>query len=237
MSQKPFHRTRLNQTVSEYVKKYILEHRLNGGDSLPPETQLAQQLGVSRGSVREGVKALESLGIVEVRHGNGLFVREYNFDSILETLGYGMSSDTTTLAELAEIRFLLEGAVIEVAVQRIEPKALARLEELLRTWQARINADEPYLDMDEEFHRVLCSALNNQTLLKLFEVFWIAFENVNIPVIREDADAVAGLEEHRAILAAVKAGDAPLARQRLLQHFRHLQGRIRRAEELAAAPA
>ena len=90
--QKPLRGPALSKAVRDYVKQYILDHKLQGGDALPPETQLAHDLGVGRSSVREAVKALQSLGIVEVRHGDGLYVREYNMDPILETLSFGLRS-------------------------------------------------------------------------------------------------------------------------------------------------
>lgn len=227
--EKPFRRPALNEAVRHYVKQYILSQGLNAGDPLPPETQLAQELGVGRSSVREAVKALQSLGIVEVRHGNGLYVREYNFDPVVETIGYGMRFDTTTLSELAQIRFLLERSVIEDAVKRIEPADLDRLENVLAVWRERITTGESHSDLDEEFHRILYGALNNQTLIKLLEVFWIAFENLDDPIIRTVKPIEQELEAHRAILEAVKARDANLARQRLMEHFEHLRERIRRA--------
>jgi DNA-binding FadR family transcriptional regulator len=231
--EKPFRRPVLNELIRDYVKQYILDHGLNPGDPLPPETQLAHELGVGRSSVREAIKALQSLGIVQVRHGDGLYVREYNFDPILETLGFGIRFDTTTLSELAQIRFLLEGAAIEDAVKRIGLQDLDRLDNLMQVWKGRVAAGEPHSDLDEEFHRILYGVLNNQTLVKLFQVFWIVFANLKDPVIQDIKPADQEWHDHQAILEAVKARDANLARQRLMDHFDHLRKRIERATELA----
>lgn len=226
--EKPLRGPALNEAIRNYVKQYILDNKLDGGDPLPPESQLAQDLGVGRSSVREAVKALQSLGIVEVRHGNGLFVREYNFDPILEILSYGMQFDPVRLAELFQVRIWLEAAVIGDAVRQIGPAELAELERTLEAWKWRVMAGEPHADLDERFHCVLYGSLNNQTLLKLFEVFWITFENLGIKDI-QDSDPLAELEHHQAILEAVRAGNGPQARQRLIEHFNPLQMRIDRA--------
>jgi DNA-binding FadR family transcriptional regulator len=220
----------LNQIIRDYIKQYIFEHGLNGGDPLPPETRLAQDLGVGRSSVREAIKALQSLGIVEVRQGDGLYVREYNFDPVLETLSYGMRFDTTTLAELAQIRIWLEAALVEEAVKQITPQKVAQLEAVIQQWADRAAKNLPGTDLDERFHRLLYETLNNQTLIKLLEVFWIAFENFEVKTTPATPQAVT-LEQHQAILEAIKAGDAPLTRQRLLRHFHHLQEKIRRATD------
>ncbi len=233
--QPPFRRPVLNELIRDYVKRYILDHGLSAGDPLPSETQLAQELGVGRGSVREAIKALQSSGIVEVRRGNGLFVRPYTFDPILETLSYGMRFDTTTLAELAQIRVLLERAAIEDAVRQMGAADLGRLEGLMDVWEQRVQTEGPVSDIDEQFHRVLYGTLNNQTLMKLLEVFWIAFENLDNPVIQDARPAEHDFENHRAILDAVKARDADLARQLMMRHFSNLQERIRRATGLPDA--
>jgi DNA-binding FadR family transcriptional regulator len=223
---KPLRGPALNEAVRDYIKQYILEHGLNGGDPLPPETQWAQELGVGRSSVREAIKALQSLGIVEVRHGNGLFVREYNFDPVLETLSYGMRLDTTTLAELAQIRIWLEASVIMEAVKQITPHKIAQLKTVMQAWANRIAHGQPSPDLDEQFHRILYESLNNQTLIKLLETFWIAFKNLEVALPKADISRLT-LRQHQAILDAIEAGDAALTRQRLIEHFGPLQERIR----------
>lgn len=225
---KPLRGPALNEVIRNYIKQYILEHGLNGGDPLPPETQLAQNLGVGRSSVREAIKALQSLGIVEVRQGNGLFVREYNFDPVLETFSYGMRFETSMLAELTQIRIWLEAAIVEEAVRQITPEKIADLEAIMQEWTNRVARQEAYFDLDEKFHRTLYESLNNQTLIKLLEVFWIAFENLEIKGTRSSAPAVT-LKQHQAILDAIEAGDVAQTRQRLVQHFAPLQERIRQA--------
>ena len=232
--EKPLRRPALNEAVRDYVKQYILEHSLSAGDPLPPETQLADELGVGRSSVREAIKALQSLGIVEARQGNGLYVREYNFDPILETIGYGINLDTKMLSELAQIRFMLEQAAIEEAVERLEPVALEQLEQLMTRWQDRVQSGQNYIDLDENFHRILYGALSNQMLLNFIEVFWDAFKTLDNPIIQEEKPPQKELDDHWIILEAVKARNAPLARQRLMEHFEHLQLRIRRAVDSPA---
>ena len=100
----------LNRVIQDQIKQYITDNRLGAGDLLPPEGQLATDLGVSRGSVREAVKALESLGIVEVRHGDGVRVRAFNFDSVFDLLSYGLVFDPVRAAEVLQIRVWLEVA-------------------------------------------------------------------------------------------------------------------------------
>jgi DNA-binding FadR family transcriptional regulator len=208
----------LYKAVRDYIKEYILENNLKPGDPLPPEGQLVDDLGVGRSSVREAVKSLQSLGIVEVRPGNGLFVRELNFDPMLEAFLFGMQFSPSTLAELLQVRIWLEVAVIGDIVEQISDEELAKLEAVLKTWKERVQAGEEYSDLDETFHQIIYGVINNQTLVKLFSVFWIVFVSLENQV-AHDPDPQEVLDSHNSILAAIKARDPSLTRKRLTQHF------------------
>ena len=215
----------LYTSIRDYIKEYILEHDLKPGDSLPPEGQLVEELGVGRSSVREAVKSLQSVGIVDVRQGNGLYVRELNFDPMLETFLFGMKFDPHTLAELLQIRSWLEVAVIGDAVEHIGAQEISKLEGILLVWERRVRAGEEYSDLDEEFHEIIYGVLDNQSLMKLFSVFWVSFTSLENEVTR-DADPEKVIEFHKSIVDAIKTRDSSLVRRQLLQHFDHIKERI-----------
>jgi len=235
--QKPLRGPALSKAGRDYVKQYILDHKLQGGDPLPPETQLALDLGVGRSSVREAVKALQSLGIVEVRHGDGLYVREYNMDPILETLSFGLRSGPTRLNELLQIRLWVEKAALEEAVYRINEVEIEEMDQLMQRWEEIAQeAQKPYegrfaAELDEEFHRNLYNTLNNHTLNKLFEVFWIAFDDLDLPLLEISAP-MNTYEDHRQILEAVKMRDPSRAGELLDEHFDDVRARINLAMDV-----
>src|SRR5262245_20091689 len=121
----------LYKSVQEEIKDFIIEHALKPGDALPPETELSRQLNVSRNSVREAVKSLEALGILEARTGAGLFVSAFSFDPLLNNLGYGLLFDLKQLSDLLEIRILMECGMVERVVQSVTPEQLKRLRQVL----------------------------------------------------------------------------------------------------------
>jgi DNA-binding FadR family transcriptional regulator len=222
----------LYKAVCDYIKQYIIENNLKPGDPLPSEGQLADDLGVGRGSVREAVKSLQSLGIIDVQHGTGLSVRELNFDPMLETFKFGMQFDARTVSELLQIRILLETAVIGSAVEKIDPTVLQDLEALLGQWETCNREGKPFVELDEDFHRILYSALDNKTLMQLLDVFWDAFWELGLgDLIKSDPEAE--LEAHRQILDAVKAGDKDLARGRLERHFDHISESLKQYRQSA----
>jgi len=131
----------VNEAIRAQIKQYILDQGLKAGDPLPPETQWAQELGVNRSSVREAVKALESLGLIEIRHGQGLFVRERNFHHLLETISFDMQFDPATPMELAQIRTWLEQAAFSEAFQLIGPAEIEILESILQEWRGGFHTE------------------------------------------------------------------------------------------------
>jgi len=222
---KPLRGPALSEAIRTYIKNYIITNKLQAGDPLPPETQLMDELGVGRSSVREAVKALQSLGIVEIRRGDGLYVRETNFDPILEVLDYSMRFDPTMFAEIFRVRVWLESAVIGDAVRTISDEHIRQLELLMQEWEKRVAAGQPFAEMDERFHCILYQSLHNRTLIMLLEVFWDAFEDLDIEAIR-NTNAALALKDHWDLLQAVRERDADRSRQQLIYHFSHVSRRI-----------
>jgi DNA-binding FadR family transcriptional regulator len=221
----------LNHAIQEQVKDYITRNQLGPDALLPPEGQLAQDLGVSRGSVREAIKALESLGIVEVRHGDGVRVRSFNFDSVLNLLSYGVHFDPDRIVEIMQIRIWLEDAAVVDAVGSIDDGTLAEMEALLARWQAKAEAHADTSEEDRTFHALLYASLNNDSLSQLIDIFWTVYHALPPEDIGADTDPVATVRTHSELLAAVKERDPLAARQKMRDHFSNLEQRVRRAAQ------
>lgn len=222
----------LYRSVQDVIKNYILENNLRAGDPLPPETALARQLGISRNSVREAVKALESLGILETRHGSGLFVRDFSFEPLLENLPYGLLSDLQQLADLQEVRRLLEVGSIEEALRTISDQQLASLQGVVDQMHGRAKRGKGVFEEDREFHRVLFQHLENQVLSKLLGVFWETFHKASILTdVERDTDPMQTYRNHAAILEAIQARDVAQARSALHQHYTDFESRLRRTQQ------
>ncbi|MFA5851690.1 MAG: GntR family transcriptional regulator, partial [Spirochaetales bacterium] len=103
----------LSSLVKENLKLYFIKNGLKSGDSIPTEHELAARLNVSRTAVREALKSLEALGIIEVRPGIGRFLKPFNFDAILENLSYGIDMDSNDFADILDVRISLEGVFLE----------------------------------------------------------------------------------------------------------------------------
>ena len=218
----------LNKEIIDYIKTYILENKLKPGDPLPVESQLAENLGVGRSSVREAVKALQAAGIVDVRHGQGLFVREYNLDSIMENMTFGIRFDFKTFTEWLQIRILLENNLIDEVVKRITEKDLADLKTILDQWQASLENGLHNPVLDEQFHLTLYRPLNNKTLVSLFKAFWQAYQSYEYRDIRTLTipEALDTLQDHWKIYEALRDRDSVTAKAYIRKGFENYYSRI-----------
>jgi DNA-binding FadR family transcriptional regulator len=221
----------LYEAVQDAIRNYIRENNLHPGDPLPSETELASQLGVSRNSVREAVKALVSLGIVDSRRGSGLFVQDFSLAPLLDNLPYALMSDLARLSDLTEVRRVLEVGMIGAAMQALTDTDLHRLEHVIE--QMRISAEkgEDLFQADRDFHQYLFNSLGNQVLLKLLDIFWLAFRKASQHAELTDIKPVSTYLDHLAILEAVKAQEVEAAQLALDRHYNSLHGRLERIQQ------
>lgn len=202
-----------------YVKTYIIKNSLQPGDPLPTETALARELGVSRGSVREAVKAMAALGIIEVRHGDGLYVRGFNLDAFLDMLSHVLLFDRSRVPEFLQVRRWLELAALDVIVARADQRTIDHLNAVIAQWEEHANQEDNAWRLDHrEFHRVLNSVVRNDSLVALVDGFWILYNNLRlqgqVPI--TDVSPIEHCQNHRRLLNAIAARDLELAKERYL---------------------
>ncbi len=221
----------LFESVKESIKSYILENQLQAGDPLPPETELAAQLGVSRNSVREAVRALESVGILETRRGSGLFVREFSLESLLDNLPYVLMSSLQDLADLFEIRHTLEAAMIGAAIENLTQGQIEQLQNLVECMRQNAERGDDFCQEDREFHQCLFANVGNNVLLMLLDTFWLTFRKASQQTDIQDIEPLNTYRSHAAIAAAVIARDEAKALAALDWHYDDLNNRLQRTRQ------
>jgi DNA-binding FadR family transcriptional regulator len=217
----------LHEAVQEELKRYIAENSLRPGDSLPSESELARQLGVGRNSVREAVKSLEALGILEVRVGSGLFVKELSLDPVLNYLGYVTLLDLKRMADVRDIRMYLEYGLVDRVIERSTDEQLGRIRRILDEWLIASKTGRYAPEFDRAFHDACWERLDNDLLSNILDTFWKvqaqALERASIP---DPADPVAHHGVHASIYDAIVARDPVQFRQALLVHYAGIQARV-----------
>jgi DNA-binding FadR family transcriptional regulator len=221
---------RLSEKAQQAIKQYIIDRWLQPGALLPTEGQLTQELGISRTAVREAVKALEALGLLEARPGVGLIVRSFSFDPILDNLVYSLVVDRTLILDLLFVRRQLETGAIESVACSVSESQLRVLRSLAGRMGDHAARSEPFPEEDRAFHHTLYLGLDNPLLLKLLDVFWQVYMRLRDQTF--DAAPLAVVESwemHCAIVDALERGDPALARRAVAAHFETLEHRFRRS--------
>ncbi|MBB3443907.1 FadR family transcriptional regulator (plasmid) [Sinorhizobium sp. B11] len=219
-SMKPLTRAPLlHVSVQESLRAYVHDNGLAPGTMLPAEGELAAQLGVSRNSLREGIKALESLGVLETRRGVGIFVKAFSFEPLLDNLAYGLGGALRQIEEVIEIRRTLEVGLIGKTIEMIGAEDLAELRATVNRMRVHAERGETFAEDDQLFHRLLFRCQDNETLVRLIDVFWLAFYKASDFVNLENIDPMATWRDHAAIVDAIEAKDLEEARKRMDRHY------------------
>ncbi len=220
----------VSRSVQEAIRDFVIEEGLQPGDALPAESELARQLGVSRNSVREAVKALESLGLLEARRGSGLYVSDFSLEPLLEVLPYAMLSGVQDLADVFQIRRVLEMGFVDKAMQVMPPETLAALLSVVERMRISADHEQPFAVEDREFHRLLFMHLNNRALMTVLDAYWLVFRKAaNIANIK-DNNPMGTYCDHFDIVVAIEANDVAAAKDALAKHYDGLLGRLRRVQ-------
>jgi DNA-binding FadR family transcriptional regulator len=211
--------------VIQEIKRLVLDGALGPGSRLPIEKELAAQLGVSRGSLREGVRALVHLGVLETRQGDGTYVTELDAGRLLSPLGFLAELSTPgNAAQLLLVRRVLEAESAALAALAIEPDALDSLAEALARADAALlptGTDvEAFLDADAEFHIAIARSTGNPALAALIQNLIGRTARMRVVRAMSDQGAVHSTQaEHYAILAELRRRDPQRARIRMEAHL------------------
>jgi len=210
----------LHEVVREEIKAYIIQNNLTSGDPLPTEQELSRRFDVSRTSVREAVKSLAALGILEARAGSGLFVQNFSMEQLLDNFAFDLMFNAKELADLFEIRFHIEFGMISRAVRAVSPSQIERLEEILE--RMRLSADQGINsgEEDREFHMALWQNVKNQALIKILGVsFLVRKKTLEAIKAKNLFDPVFIYQRHLRIMEALKHRDIQAMRANIIRHY------------------
>jgi GntR family transcriptional regulator, transcriptional repressor for pyruvate dehydrogenase complex len=209
----------LTEAAIQQVRQLIVTGQLVPGQRLPPEPELAESLGTSRGTVREAVRALVTARVLDVRRGDGTYVTSLRPELLLA--GIGAAADLLQggfTLELLEVRRILEPAATRIAATRISDCMLAELDACLHRMSAAGSQDE-LVQFDEEFHQLVATTTGNATLASMLT--GVSSRTTRGRAWRGIVEAGANernISEHAAILSALRAHDPELAEAAALVH-------------------
>lgn len=222
----------LDKRIVVYIRQLIETGELRAGDRLPPERELAAQLGVSRTVLREALHTLAAYGLVELQHGRGVFVAGSSAYAATQRLALSMTSDETAplLHELFEIRRTLEGAAAQWAAERATSEQIASLRALLLEGLAAYQ--DPPVDpavagaLDGRFHAVLAASTNNRVLMSLMAALVDELAMARERSLAIPGRALRSWHQHELIVIAIEERDARAARQAMHEHLNDVEQSI-----------
>ena len=155
------------------IRGYIMRNHLEPGDLLPTEQQLCAQLGVSRNVLREAIKSMELMGMVEACPGRGTEVREFTMDFVFQNaLFFRLAEDEKKIRQMFDIRKTLELGYMRQAFDSIRQEDIARMREIVLRMRVSWEESGAFAREDREFHRLLFSAVGNPVLMSLLNAIW-----------------------------------------------------------------
>lgn len=201
------------------IKDMIMAGEFRPGDRLPREADLAADLGLSRNSLREAVRALSLVRILDVRQGDGTYVASLNGESLLEALNFLLDfRRDSSVMQFLEVRRILEPAATAMAAHTMSPEEVAQLRFKVDQ-TAEITAISDLVRHDLAFHSAIAAGSRNQVLASMVGSVSMPTERARIWRGLTQQDAVRRtIAEHAAIVSAIESGDADLAAARALVH-------------------
>ncbi|MFQ5613354.1 MAG: FadR/GntR family transcriptional regulator [Anaerolineae bacterium] len=222
---------RASEDVVAQIEQVILSGQLSPGDRLPSERELAEQFGLSRMTIRDALRVLESTGYVEIKvgAGGGAFVREPNFDPLSNSLSSMLRFKKATILELAEARKIVETATAELAAKRATAEDLEALRQAVETArQSFETGDSLYTPQHSvDFHAALAKAAKNYVLDLTVNSFRTLFYRVLEELLPTSDMAERAIRDHWAIYQAIEAGDGERARQLMTEHLNYFENKVR----------
>jgi len=209
--------------VAAQIQGLIASGALRPGDRLPPERELAAKFGVGRSSLRDAIRTLEVMGIVESRHGSGTVVRDLSTDSLVVPLASVLAHKRGLVAELLDVRRMIEPALAARAATNATEEELSRLEDILRRQTEKVRRREQNIEEDSEFHYAIALAARNSVVLRVLDVLMDLLRESRARSLQVKGRPERSLAGHRRILRAIKRRDGPAAEAAVRKHLKEIE--------------
>ena len=216
-------KTRIHEDVFQQIHQLIKAGRLRARDQLPSERELAETFKVSRTSVREALRALETQGLIVSRTGTGNFVADLPVESLIGPLARLLIDEKKALADVFEMRKLIEPHIAALAAERATRKDVAQLKRIVAKQAGAVSRGETGVEADAELHLSISRATRNQALQKLVSGLMEMLSRSREESLQTDKRREASVVTHRRIIAAIEKHDGPKARSEMLRHIEQVE--------------
>ena len=223
---KAIRKTRIYEEVVSQVHEMVREGKFKAGDQLPTERELAETFKVSRTSVREALRALETQGLIVSRTGAGNFVADLPVESLIAPLAAMLIEEKDALADIFEMRKLIEPHIASLAAERATKRDIERMKKILDKQRDAVSRGETGVEADAELHFAIGRATQNQALEKLVSGLMDILSHSREESLQTKDRRRASIESHRKILSAIEVHDRKKAREAMLYHIEQVEDNV-----------
>jgi GntR family transcriptional repressor for pyruvate dehydrogenase complex len=227
---------RLSEGVVNQITDLVLSKHLQPGDRLPSEHRLVEELGVSRSVVREGIKALEERGLVEVKQGSGTFVRSPSSTMVSDSFSLFLRTRVARYSKLMEVREILDVEIAGLLAERATEEDLKRLGKSIgRMWEVLDSAQE-FVAEDVAFHMAFYAAMKNEVLLMIMQPIMELLSEAMSMTFEAPGSPESSLRRHEKLVQRIRARDSEGARAAMREIISRGEERLEeavRADEVA----
>jgi GntR family transcriptional repressor for pyruvate dehydrogenase complex len=216
-------KVRRYEQVAEQIRRLIATGALKPGDLLPPERELAAKLGVGRSSIRDAVRTLEVMGILEPKQGHGTVVRDLSADALVVPLSLVLTRKRELVTELLDVRRMIEPGLAARAAKNATPEEIAHMSAILASHEAKLRRGEQAIDEDSDFHYALALAARNSVVLRVLDVLMDLLRESRSRSLQVPGRAKRSFDGHRRILRAIQKRDAKAAEAAVHQHLKEIE--------------
>ncbi len=220
---KPIRRVRLYENAVDQIQTLILKKKYKPGDRLPSERSLAQQFHISRHSLREALRILDVMGLIEIRVGDGIYVKEVDFLPYIESLnlsiGNRLQIEQDTFVKLWEARRILEVGMVDLASKQINESFLKSLWWCIEEMKKNINHREAFISSGIRFHRLIAEIGQNEVVILVWDMLANLMRKSQSRIYRIPWSPRKALAAHKKIYLALEARDPQKAVEAMKQHM------------------
>jgi len=223
---KPVEKKRAYENIVQQIRTLIEEGKLKRKDHLPSERDLSETFRVSRTTVREAIRTLESMKLLQSRQGDGTYVLASSEESLIHPLAVALFNEKDDIRDIFYIRKIIEPHVAEMAAENATPQEIEEMERILKQQEESIGHGENIIETDSAFHKLMVRATTNRVMERLIAALIDLLKQSREKYLMEDEHderAKKSLEGHQRVLSAVKKGDGDAARKSMLSHLEDIE--------------
>jgi GntR family transcriptional repressor for pyruvate dehydrogenase complex len=225
---KTIKKARLSDEIVKQIKESLFAGKLQAGDRLPTERELAEQFETSRASVREAMRTLEQEGMIHVRKGvsGGIFIADLDHRPVTNSLQTLLHLRKISINNIAEVRLIFEPEAARLAAERASEEDLREMEEVIQQMSVAVKERELPNSFDLKFHQIIARAAGNPILVMLAESM-LGVASKAITELHPSVDTLRHvLSSHRKVFEAIRKRDSKLACRTMREHIIDVQTRL-----------